>query len=319
MEGRVMRRRGQTQQRRRARVRQVVRDRTRTLRQLLASRTSAIVDSCDDAVIAKTLDGIIVAWNPAAERVYGYSAGEVIGKHIRLLFPPESTGELAASMQKLRKGERIEPYETVRLRKDGVRIDVSVTISPILGPRGAILGASVIARDITERRKALERIQYLATHDSLTGLANYGALMDAFETELCRSGRTGRPFSVLLLDLDGLKSINDHFGHLVGSRALCRFARILRYDCRSIDTAARYGGDEFAVLLIETEKRAASQAGERITRRLEDDGEMPRLSASFGVSTYPCDGYTAEALLAAADRALYQDKRRKSQNVTLSA
>jgi len=283
------------------------------LRQLLAKRISPFVEPCNDAIIAKTLDGIIVAWNPAAERIYGYSATEAVGKHIKFIFPKEKRQELPPIMASIRRGERLDHYETVRVRKDGARIDVSVTISPILGRGGKILGASVIARDITKHKKAQERIRYLATHDSLTGLLNYGAFMEALGAELQRAERSGRSFSLLLFDVDGLKAINDHHGHLVGNGALRRLAHVLECNCRSIDAAARYGGDEFTLLFVETEKEEALRVAERIERQLGASQGIP-LSASVGVSTYPCDGRTMETLLAAADQDLYRRKPRKPED-----
>jgi diguanylate cyclase (GGDEF)-like protein/PAS domain S-box-containing protein len=291
-----------------------VRRRARALRQLLTTRISPFVEPCNDAIISKTLDGIIVTWNPAAERMFGYSAAEAVGKPISFLFPKEKRHELAPILKSIRRGERLEHYETVRVRKDGTHIDVSVTISPILGRGGKILGASVIARDITEHKKAQERIQYLATHDSLTGLLNYGAFTDALGAELRRSERSGCAFSLLLFDLDGLKAINDHYGHLVGSVALRRLAHVLQCNCRSIDAAGRYGGDEFGLLLVQTEKETALRVAERIEGQLAADHGEISLSASVGVSTYPCDGRTTETLLAAADQDLYIKKPRKPAN-----
>ena len=117
--------------------------------------------------------------------------------------------------------------------------------------------------------------------------------------------RTGREFSLLLLDLDGLKRINDQFGHAVGSRALCRLAQIVADCCRSIDTAARHGGDEFALVLPETGATAAKLVGERIRELLAKDREEPALSVSVGIAGYPSDATTIGTLLYAADRALY--------------
>jgi diguanylate cyclase (GGDEF)-like protein len=145
--------------------------------------------------------------------------------------------------------------------------------------------------------------------DPLTGLANYRRLLDALDAEIKRYGRTGRPFAVILLDLDGLKKINDMHGHLVGSRALCRLAEILRLHSREIDTAARYGGDEFILVLPETDLSEGHQVAQRITERLRNEGGEPPLSVSTGAAIYPQDGATVEELLGAADRALYKQKR----------
>jgi diguanylate cyclase (GGDEF)-like protein len=154
-------------------------------------------------------------------------------------------------------------------------------------------------------------MKLLADTDPLTGLANYRVLLDRIDAEIQRYGRTGRPFSVLLLDLDGLKKINDAHGHIVGSRALCRVADVLRMHCRVIDTPARYGGDEFALILPETPFEQACQVSERISQRLSQDPENPRISASMGVAEYPHDGHTIENILHAADEALYAQKHHR--------
>lgn len=115
---------------------------------------SALIESADDAIISKTLQGIITSWNAGAQRIFGYTADEVIGKSITILIPSGHEDEEPAILARLRAGERIEHYETVRVRKDGTLIDISLTVSPIRGPNGQIIGASKIARDITEQRQA---------------------------------------------------------------------------------------------------------------------------------------------------------------------
>ncbi len=160
-----------------------------------------------------------------------------------------------------------------------------------------------------ERRQAEERIRNLAVTDALTGLANYGKLIDVLDSELKRSNRTGRSFAVLLMDLDGLKLINDQHGHLTGSGALRRIADVLRVYCRDTDTAARYGGDEFALVMSEAGAKEAQQVASRIRECVSRDAGIPPLSLSVGAAAYPQDGTTREALLEAADRELYAMKR----------
>ena len=125
-------------------------------------RLAAIVESSDDAIISKTLGGTIVSWNQGAERLYGYTAEEMIGKSIAMIVPTDHPDELPAIVEKLKRGERLEHYETVRVRKDGTRVDVSLTISPIKNSEGKVIGASKIARDITMSKREAEASRFLA-------------------------------------------------------------------------------------------------------------------------------------------------------------
>jgi PAS domain S-box-containing protein len=117
---------------------------------------SSIVESSEDAIVSKSLDGIIASWNRAAERMFGYSASEAVGKHISLIIPPERRAEEDDVLGQIRRGQKVEHFETVRLTKDGRRIDISLTVSPIRNHLGELAGASKIARDITEKKR-LER------------------------------------------------------------------------------------------------------------------------------------------------------------------
>ena len=117
-------------------------------------RLAAIVASCDDAIIGKTLDGVVTSWNAGAERMYGYTAEEMVGRNISRLLPADRAGELQPILDRLRQGERIDHYETKRVRKDGVVVDASISVSPIKNSEGAVTGAATVARDITERNRA---------------------------------------------------------------------------------------------------------------------------------------------------------------------
>ncbi len=123
------------------------------------SRLAFIVESSDDAIIGKTVDGVVVSWNPSAERIYGYSQEEMIGQSISLLVPTDHPDEVIQILEQVKRGERVDHFETVRMTKDGRRIDVSLTVSPIKDAIGEITGASTIARDITERKRAVEEVR----------------------------------------------------------------------------------------------------------------------------------------------------------------
>jgi len=133
----------------------ILRDVTERVRgEEVRERLAAVVDSSDDAIVSKTLEGTVTAWNRGAERLFGYSPSEAVGKSVRMLLPPERENEESDILARIRRGESVKHFDTVRLRKDGSNVDVSVTISPIRDSRGAVVGASKIARDITARRQA---------------------------------------------------------------------------------------------------------------------------------------------------------------------
>jgi diguanylate cyclase (GGDEF)-like protein len=178
--------------------------------------------------------------------------------------------------------------------------------------------AVVLGGTLLDNAHLFDQISRLAISDSLTGLANHRQLLDVLEGEIQRSRRTGRRFAVLLFDLDGLKKINDKYGHLTGSRAIKRVGVALRSGSRAIDTPARYGGDEFALVLPEAGKQEAEQAALRICDRIMGDGEDPCISVSVGHAVYPEDGVSIEQLLGAADRGLYQMKGRNEKKLRFS-
>ncbi|MGH8264331.1 MAG: MASE1 domain-containing protein [Steroidobacteraceae bacterium] len=170
-----------------------------------------------------------------------------------------------------------------------------------------------MAAVVRQREQSEAELQRKAERDSLTNLPNYRHFITAVDQEIHRSERTQRSFAVLMLDLDRLKEVNDSFGHLAGNRALCRVARAIAASCRASDTPARFGGDEFAVILPETAAAGGQKLARRIRERLAQDTEQPPLHVSIGLAVYPGDGLSTEPLLSKADRALYAAKRTSAQ------
>ena len=136
-------------------------------------RLAAIVASSDDAIISKDLDGIVTSWNGAAERIFGYPATEMIGRSIRTIIPPDRQQEQDLVLARIRRGDQVDHFETVRQRKDGSLVDISLTVSPIRDAHGAIVGASKVARDITERRQVeAERVKLFAVSEEQSRITN---------------------------------------------------------------------------------------------------------------------------------------------------
>lgn len=206
---------------------------------------------------------------------------------------------------------------------------LAASLAPIGGPEPDGLGLATVTVNLTalglvayvativagEYRRSRDEAIRLSTVDPLTGLFNRTFFFAAVEREIARSDRSGRGFCVLMIDLDDLKVVNDRFGHVVGDRLLEAVGRVIGTRVRRIDTAARYGGDEFVVLLPETDIGGGLVLAEKIRqgaaalRIPTPEGASIRASLSIGVAAYPGDGTTPDELLAAADRAMYVSKR----------
>jgi diguanylate cyclase (GGDEF)-like protein/PAS domain S-box-containing protein len=216
----------------------------------------------------------------------------------------------------LREGREIAGFEMECHRKDGATVKVRLGGRGVLTGSGAFDGYEMVVGDLREQQALEERLRGRADSDSLTGLANDRRLFEVVHTEISRSKRTGREFALMLLDVDHFKKINDQYGHLVGDRVLCRLTSILRTCSRSIDTAARQGGDEFALVLPETGAADAVLVEKRICELLAKDVEEPKLSVSVGVAAYPRDAESVGPLLYAADAALYEMRGKRIKFVS---
>jgi diguanylate cyclase (GGDEF)-like protein/PAS domain S-box-containing protein len=278
---------------------------------------AAVVESSDDAIFSQTLDGVIMSWNRAAERLYGYAAKEAIGRSVTMLVPSDSAEEISEILARLRRGEGLVQYGTVWQRRDGTRVDVSLTISPITDASG-IVAAATIGRDITERKRIEEtlrrlntELEYKAYHDALTGLPNRVLFADRLRQALARARRYRTRVAVLLIDINRFKRINDTFGHDVGDTVLVEVARRIQGCLRESDTVARWGGDEFSVIL--TNVRRPEDAAARVTAAVRQsivvDGRRElHVTLSVGVSLFPVDGVAPDELVRCADNAMYRTK-----------
>ena len=273
----------------------------------------ALVDNPAYGICRCDAEGKFLDVNQALLTMLGYETKEELLAANRASEIVVDLGHGAPSAECSPESVRIEPVEIEWKRKNGTTLKARLSGRGVFDEHGDFDGFEIIAVDITEQRALEEQLRHQAFSDSLTGLANHRRLFDVLQAEICRTKRTEREFSLLLLDLDGLKVINDRFGHLAGDRALCRLAQTLADCCRSIDTAARQGGDEFALVLPETGAAAATLVARRICELLAKDAEEPALSVSVGVASYPKEADTIGTLLYAADKALYAMKDERSR------
>jgi diguanylate cyclase (GGDEF)-like protein/PAS domain S-box-containing protein len=409
--------------------------------ELTTNLLASIVDSSDDAMISKNLVGVIRSWNKGAERLFGYSAKVAIGRHITLIVPLDRLREEATILERIGRGEQIEHFETVRLRKDGTSLDISLTVSPIKDISGRVVGASKVARgigerkhaeetlrlaeekyrtifedavigvfqttpdgrplkvnralaqmhgydspeqllaegsnvalqlfvdstrmdelrnvldekgivrgtemevhrrdgtrrfarvnvravrddsgkiilhegtveDITDRRIAEERVQFLAYYDALTGLPNRALAHDRLATALASARRRKEKVAILFLDLDRFKITNDSLGHAFGDLLLHEVAERLKKSARELDTVARLGGDEFLIILPTVKDVAdAAVAADRIMKSMTAgfviEGHTLSIGCSVGISVFPEHGADGETLIKNADAAMCSAK-----------
>lgn len=270
------------------------------------ARFRTLFERLADAVFIVEFDGTILEANPAAVKQTGYAMEELVGQNIMGdLAADEPAVTYATAIDALKSGETVF-FEEEKRRKDGTRYWTGCAVSPIeIAGRSLVLSVN---RDITDRRHAEEKLRYLSTHDALTGAHNRAY----FDEELARLARGRRfPVTVLMADVNGLKRVNDSHGHAAGDALLRRAHEVLRAGVRGEDVVARIGGDEFGVVLPETDAGAASRVVARIREGLATlNAQHPDdpLSMAFGTATaQPHE--PLDAALRLADARMYEDKR----------
>lgn len=276
----------------------------------------AITDSANDAVIMMNPEGNISFWNPAAEKMFGYHNDEVMGKNVHKLLAPAHYHKAYETafprFQKMGRGNAIgRTLELEALKKDGSQIFIELSLSSLKRPDG--WHAVGIVRNITERKRSEAELTLLATTDDLTGIWNRRYFLDAMAREIERARRHGHVFSVLMLDIDHFKTINDKFGHASGDAVLKHLVTVKQGILRQTDITGRLGGEEFGILLPETNLDGAVLLAERLRSTIEEtpahhDGRDIFYTVSIGAADYRQDEDSIDKLLLQADKALYRAK-----------
>jgi len=273
--------------------------------------------------------GVITSINPAAERMFGYEAEDLIEEKTPLvLLDPQQVANRAVALSEdlhsmVKPGigvltanprhGKLEEAEWELIRRDGSRFPAQLTVSALTDSKGAITGYVLVAYDITEQKRAQDYISHLAHHDELTGLPTRTLFHERLDAALARAARYRRRVGILVIDLDHFKKINDDMGHHVGDQLLIAIAKRLQICVRASDMVARMGGDEFTVIIDEL---AQPEDADLVAEKIAHAIAMPILTgphtihptASIGVSVFPDSGGTAEALLIKADAAMYRAK-----------
>lgn len=288
-------------------------------------RFAGLLDIAPDAVVAVDAGHRVFLFNRAAEEMFGFDSREVLGQPVEMLMPRRfarghraKVADFSAGTAMAREmGER--GLITAR-RRDGSEFLAEASISVMREQDGPVFVAML--RDVTQKRLAAERIAFLATHDSLTGLLNRGALNERLQHAIDCAERDSRTVALMFIDLDGFKGVNDSFGHAAGDSLLCAIAGRFIACARKSDTVSRIGGDEFAVVLHDPDSmegilhfadKMLACAREPVSLK----GDSVSVSASIGISIASLDRKSAEDLMIEADVAMYQAKSAGKNRVAL--
>jgi diguanylate cyclase (GGDEF)-like protein/PAS domain S-box-containing protein len=271
------------------------------------------------AIVVLDMEMNILTANPAFERLFDYSLEEVLGKDLdQIIAPSRYLDQANQYTQLVLRGEKVN-CNVVRKHKNGSLIDLELYGVPVI-LNGQQIGVLAMYNNISEHKRNEERLQYLATHDSLTGLPNRSLFHDRLENALKGAQRGHRSLGILFMDLDGFKQVNDAYGHEIGDLALQVVSQRLAGLLRASDTVARLGGDEFAFILDHNLNRSeASKIVERILKvlnapiRVQD--HVFSVSASIGISLYPQDGTSTDDLMRTADHNMYAAKAKQANLV----
>ncbi|WP_284036458.1 PAS domain S-box protein [Neobacillus sp. 114] len=276
-------------------------------------RYRLLADNSLDLIQLVNLDGIVTYASPSHHTVLGYDPDEYVGK--KVFYQPDGGRDerFKASFLKMYYTQKTFTCEIVRKHKEGYEVWVELKATPMFDKAGDFHYMMMVGRDITERKKLEEHLEYLGFHDALTGIPNRRLFQEKVEQRLKEAKRYQRKFAVMYMDMDKFKHINDTLGHEIGDELLKKFSNKVKRQLRGNDTLARQGGDEFTILLSEIQEETdAYRVAERILRSLQEswqiDEHIFQTTSSIGIAFYPKDGITFHELMKHADTALYQAK-----------
>ena len=272
-----------------------------------------LFDNMQDVYYRTDAKGVVQHVGPGVRRVLGYEPHEIEGRTAESYYPQSSDRD-AFKAAILEKGE-VSDFPGQMVRRDGTVIDISISSHALYDQAGNFAGVEGIYRDVTQRKNLERDLQRMATTDMLTGLSNRRAFLEKAESAYAHSTRNNEPLTLLMLDLDHFKTINDQFGHLEGDRALVAFANAIKSQLRASDAVGRLGGEEFAVLLPLTSTGEALEVAQRILDTVQalqlydEAGRSYGITTSLGLSAYRPFDRSLRDMLDRADQALYQAKR----------
>ena len=283
-----------------------------------------LFESMQDVYYRTDTQGVVQHVGPGVRRVLGYEPHEIEG-HTAESYYPQSKDRDAFKAAIMAHGE-VSDFPGQMVRKDGTVIDISISSHALFDHNGAFTGVEGLYRDVTQRKNLERELHRLATTDMLTGMANRRSFLEVAEATFQRARESHAPLTVLMLDLDHFKTINDRFGHLEGDRVLAEFARATKHQLRAGDTVGRLGGEEFGLLLPHTTPAEGADIANRILEAIraleltDSNGRPYGVTTSMGLGTLSPGDRSLHDLLDRADQALYLAKRRgRNQLAVLDA
>jgi len=280
----------------------------------------ALVENTNDVIMVLDATSLsaggpeIVYVNPAFERLMGYRADEVVGQNPKLLQGPATDDETRTQIRQAMRQNKSIRTQILNYAKNGDELWLDINFVPLFDENGDLAYYAAIERDLTEHKKLQFALEDMARTDGLTGLANRQALLERANGEFSRARRYSRSLSVIMIDIDHFKSINDQYGHAAGDQVLRQLGQQFQSRLRDSDLMGRIGGEEFALLLPDTPKDNALYVAERMREQLNetsialDNGITLNITASFGVAAMNDDDADFNAVLHRADVAMYDAK-----------